>query len=113
MQKGDLGPPYIMPDDIELSFLRKFIERQAAGIPHNPRLRASGEQGYIIRDQSVESGSPVPSDQSYLDQGRRPNGIDPSDPASNHLMSLSSRPSESPLLRNPDSLLQEAASSSQ
>lgn len=40
MQKGEInGPPYIMPDNVELSFLRKFIERQAAGIPHNPRLR--------------------------------------------------------------------------
>ncbi|EJF56086.1 hypothetical protein DICSQDRAFT_164012 [Dichomitus squalens LYAD-421 SS1] len=40
MQKGEIqGPPYLMPDNIELTFLRKFIERQAAGIPHNPRLR--------------------------------------------------------------------------
>ena len=48
MQKGDIqGPPYTMPDDIELTFLRKFIERQLAGIPHNPRLRnASSEYMY-------------------------------------------------------------------
>lgn len=40
MQKGEIqGPPYIMGDHLELTFLRKFIERQAAGIPHNPRLR--------------------------------------------------------------------------
>lgn len=40
MQKGEIqGPPYVMPDHVELSFLKKFIERQAAGIPHNPRLR--------------------------------------------------------------------------
>ncbi|KAI0788333.1 hypothetical protein C8Q74DRAFT_674269 [Fomes fomentarius] len=40
MQKGEIqGPPYIMPDNVELSFLRKFIERQSQGIPHNPRLR--------------------------------------------------------------------------
>ncbi|OCH89580.1 hypothetical protein OBBRIDRAFT_804576 [Obba rivulosa] len=40
MQKGEIqGPPYIMPDGIELTFLRKFMERHAAGIPHNPRLR--------------------------------------------------------------------------
>ncbi|KAF9255861.1 hypothetical protein L218DRAFT_966880 [Marasmius fiardii PR-910] len=115
MQKGDIqGPPYIMPDDIELTFLRKFIERQAAGIPHNPRLRNSGEQGYILRDQSVESGSPGPSDQGYMDQGRRnQNGLDPSDPSSNHLMSMSTRPSESPLLRSPENMLQEAAASKQ
>ena len=133
MQKGDIqGPPYIMPDDVELTFLRKFIERQAAGLPHNPRLRNSGET-YIIRDQSVESGSPGPSDQGYMDQGRRSqNGLgeswppptnyfhsdflcstDPSDPTSNHLMSMSARPSESPLLRNPENLLQEAAASSE
>lgn len=40
MQKGEIqGPPYVMPEQVELTFLRKFIERQAAGIPHNPRLR--------------------------------------------------------------------------
>ncbi|EIW58015.1 uncharacterized protein TRAVEDRAFT_126223 [Trametes versicolor FP-101664 SS1] len=40
MQKGEIqGPPYIMPDNIELAFLRGFIERQATGVPHNPRLR--------------------------------------------------------------------------
>ncbi|EMD33359.1 hypothetical protein CERSUDRAFT_98474 [Gelatoporia subvermispora B] len=40
MQKGEIqGPPYIMPDNIELTFLRRFMERHAAGIPHNPRLR--------------------------------------------------------------------------
>lgn len=51
MQKGEIqGPPYVMPDNLELTFLRKFIERQAAGIPHNPRLRraylhtSTGEQ---------------------------------------------------------------------
>lgn len=46
MQKGDIpGPPYLMPDDMELTFLRKFIERQAAGIPHNPRLRNAFADG--------------------------------------------------------------------
>jgi hypothetical protein len=40
MQRGDIkGPPYVMPDNVELTFLRKFIERQAARVPHNPRLR--------------------------------------------------------------------------
>ncbi|VDB84716.1 unnamed protein product [Peniophora sp. CBMAI 1063] len=48
MQRGDIkGPPYIMPDDIELTFLRKFIERQQAGIPHNPRLREAFLQGRL------------------------------------------------------------------
>lgn len=28
-----------MPDHVELTFLRKFIDRHNAGIPHNPRLR--------------------------------------------------------------------------
>jgi hypothetical protein len=47
MQKGDIqGPPYTMADDLELTFLRKFIERQASGIPHNPRLRNSGDYIY-------------------------------------------------------------------
>lgn len=59
MQKGEIqGPPYIMPDNVELTFLRKFIERQAAGIPHNPRLR---------------HGQPLPSQsprtvQRYIDE---------------------------------------------
>ncbi|KAH9926535.1 hypothetical protein B0H21DRAFT_139446 [Amylocystis lapponica] len=40
MQKGEIqGPPYLMSDNLELTFLRKFIERQANGISHNPRLR--------------------------------------------------------------------------
>jgi hypothetical protein len=40
MQKGEIqGPPYVMPDHVELTFLKKFIERQAANVPHNPRLR--------------------------------------------------------------------------
>lgn len=40
MQKGEIqGPPYVMPDHVELGFLKKFIERQASGVPHNPRLR--------------------------------------------------------------------------
>lgn len=58
MQKGDIqGPPYAMPDDIELTFLRKFIERHSAGIPHNPRLRAAGENQLTLRDTSMDSVS--------------------------------------------------------
>lgn len=73
MQKGDIqGPPYAMPDDIELSFLRKFIERQAAGIPHNPRLRNSnGEHAFPIRQHSVESLSPEPSEHGFIEQKTR------------------------------------------
>lgn len=38
--KGEIrGPPYVMSDDQEFPFLRKFIERQRANVPHNPRLR--------------------------------------------------------------------------
>jgi hypothetical protein len=38
--KGEIhGPPYVMSDDQEFPFLRKFIERQTANVPHNPRLR--------------------------------------------------------------------------
>ncbi|KAH7869516.1 uncharacterized protein C8R40DRAFT_738173 [Lentinula edodes] len=109
MQKGDIqGPPYTMPDDIELTFLRKFIERQAAGMPHNPRLRNGADPGYIIRAHSVDSGSPDPSDQNYQDQRNR--GVDPTEAVNNH-MSMGSRPSDSPTLRNPDSLAQEATTS--
>jgi hypothetical protein len=77
MQKGDIqGPPYNMADELELTFLRKFIERQAAGIPHNPRLRNSvnGEPSYTHRDHSVDSFTPEPSEQSFMDQNRPQNG---------------------------------------
>jgi len=38
--KGEIrGPPYVMPEDQDFPFLRKFIERQTTSIPHNPRLR--------------------------------------------------------------------------
>jgi hypothetical protein len=73
MQRGDIkGPPYVMPDNIELSFLRKFIERQAANIPHNPRLRNPLlENRYNAPAPRLlpppPSESPEPSDDSVLD----------------------------------------------
>jgi hypothetical protein len=68
MQKGDIqGPPYTMSDNIELTFLRKFIERQAAGIPHNPRLRRiRSDQHSIIRDPSTGSPTPEPSERTFI-----------------------------------------------
>ena len=79
MQKGDIqGPPYEMPDDIEFTFLRKFIERHTAGIPHNPRLRnGMGGKLPILRDGSVESITPEASDHGYVtvaEQTRRLEG---------------------------------------
>jgi hypothetical protein len=73
MQKGDIqGPPYTMPDDVELTFLRKFIERQATGIPHNPRLRNAMQDGtYPHPDHSAESLTPEPSEQSFMDSRNR------------------------------------------
>ncbi|KAJ7216603.1 hypothetical protein GGX14DRAFT_605439 [Mycena pura] len=76
MQKGDIqGPPYAMSDDIELTFLRKFIERQAAGVPHNPRLRNGGvgavEHPYPMRRHSADSLSPEPSERAFMDQTTR------------------------------------------
>jgi len=131
MQKGDIqGPPYAMPDDIELSFLRKFIERQATGIPHNPRLRNSlGENSFALRGNSVGSITPEPSDHGFADQKprRAPAGEydfcdytsliteswldNVSDGSSSHIVQ-SSRTSGSPTLHNPDTLAQEASSSS-
>ncbi|KAH9474816.1 hypothetical protein JR316_0013282 [Psilocybe cubensis] len=110
MQKGDIqGPPYTMPDDIELTFLRKFIERQAAGIPHNPRLRnsAGGEPSYVHRDHSVDSFTPEPSEQSFMDQSRQPNDHD----SAAHM--THSRNSGSPSFRTPEGLAAEASSSKQ
>ncbi|KAF8635706.1 hypothetical protein AX15_000330 [Amanita polypyramis BW_CC] len=67
MQKGDIqGPPYTMPDDMELTFLRKFVERQATGIPHNPRLRnVLGDGDYPNRNISIDS-TPDLSNQGCL-----------------------------------------------
>jgi len=81
MQKGDIqGPPYTMPDHIELTFLRKFIERQSAGIPHNPRLRRiMGDKSFNRREPSIGSQSPEPSERGYnasdvVDHSRRVGG---------------------------------------
>jgi hypothetical protein len=79
MQKGDIqGPPYTMPDDIELTFLRRFIERQAAGISHNPRLRngIGGDSCYTQRDLSPGRFTPEQSEQGFMDQ-RPPHGTFP------------------------------------
>ena len=65
MQKGDIqGPPYVMLNDIELTFLRKFIERHNAGIPHNPRLRNGNASDWpsAHKDDSMNSGTPEPSE---------------------------------------------------
>ena len=65
MQKGDIqGPPYSMPEGIELSFLRKFIERHNAGIPHNPRLRNGNANDWaaIPKDDSMDSMTPEASE---------------------------------------------------
>ncbi|KAF8062253.1 hypothetical protein FPV67DRAFT_1507704 [Lyophyllum atratum] len=108
MQKGDIqGPPYVMPDDIELTFLRKFIERQASGIPHNPRLRNSpGDHTYPPRDHSTgDSLTPEPSDSSFVDQNQR---------VHDRLSEGSSqRNSQSPTMRTTESLSHEASSSKQ
>lgn len=55
MQKGDIqGPPYVMLDHIELAFMRKFIERQQTGVPHNPRLRSiPQEERYQITSEEL------------------------------------------------------------
>ncbi|KAF8153234.1 hypothetical protein B0H34DRAFT_722725 [Crassisporium funariophilum] len=109
MQKGDIqGPPYTMPDDIELTFLRKFIERQASGLPHNPRLRNStgGEPSYTQRDHSVDSFTPEPSEQSFMDH--RPTNTDESGAHMSH-----PRTSGSPTFRNPEGVAAEAGSSKQ
>ncbi|KAK2460779.1 hypothetical protein APHAL10511_007249 [Amanita phalloides] len=98
MQKGDIqGPPYTMSDDMELTFLRKFIERQAAGIPHNPRLRnALAEGSYSHRNISI-GGEPS---NGYV----RNSNVDSN--------SYFARALDSPL-HSGDSLSQEAASSKQ
>jgi len=89
MQRGDIkGPPYIMPDNVELTFLRKFIERQAAGVPHNPRLRKAFRENNNDDDNNhytpppprplppPPSESPEPSDDSVLDGASSDDGWD-------------------------------------
>ncbi|KAF8639146.1 hypothetical protein AX17_001635 [Amanita inopinata Kibby_2008] len=108
MQKGDIqGPPYVMPDDMELTFLRKFIERQAAGMPHNPRLRNALSDGdYSHRNISVDSATPEPRDHNYMQRATNGQDIDESS-------SYFARTIGSPLQSGGDSLTQEAASSKQ
>ncbi|KAJ7210635.1 hypothetical protein B0H12DRAFT_1330010 [Mycena haematopus] len=62
IEKGSIrGPPYAMPDHIELTFLRKFLQRQANCIPHNPRLRVNTSTAYIPPHPSpLQSGEPEP-----------------------------------------------------
>lgn len=71
MQKGDIqGPPYVMPDDIELTFLRKFIERHNTGTPHNPRLRHLGPNAQHPHiEESMEVSTPELSDSGYPPPG--------------------------------------------
>ncbi|KAJ8486817.1 hypothetical protein ONZ45_g14542 [Pleurotus djamor] len=114
MQKGDIqGPPYVMPDDVELAFLRGFIERHNAGIPHNPRLR-SGERPIHIRASSIDSMSPEPSENAFVppQKFRSTAPVEcASEASSSHLPHSSPRGSKSPSLLNIESLAQEASSS--
>ncbi|KAH7882967.1 hypothetical protein F5I97DRAFT_158005 [Phlebopus sp. FC_14] len=126
MQKGDIqGPPYVMPDDIELPFLRKFIERHNAGIPHNPRLRHLGPNAPQPpqMDDSMEVSTPELSDtgyppSNYVDQITR---LQPdSSSSSNYAQSpvTSTRPhiirtSPSPATATYEQLLQDAQTSGQ
>lgn len=107
MQKGEIqGPPYDMRDDIELGFLRKFIERHHAGIPHHPRLRAQAlsSRNMLIRPPSADSPNGEPHDDYYqrgpefMDhRGMRdgPEGMD-------RAVQSSSRTSISPSMQNMD-----------
>ncbi|KAL0058047.1 hypothetical protein AAF712_015297, partial [Marasmius tenuissimus] len=83
----------------------------SSATPLSPSVSLSTQTPSTAASSRPRSGRLSPS---YMDQGRRSqNGLDPSDPTSNHLMSVSARPSKSPLLRNPENLLQEAAASKQ
>lgn len=57
LQKGEItGPPYVMPDHLEFTFMRGFIERQRTGVPHNPRLRGlpRSEQYHIPPEELTD-----------------------------------------------------------
>ncbi|KAG8216028.1 hypothetical protein J3R82DRAFT_8022 [Butyriboletus roseoflavus] len=128
MQKGDIqGPPYVMPDDIELTFLRKFIERHNAGIPHNPRLRHLGPNAQPSHiEESMEVSTPELSDPGYpppglVDQMARlqpENASGVSSPNYAHSPGTSHRPHlirppSSPSTATYDQLIQEARASGQ
>ncbi|KAG6895013.1 hypothetical protein C0992_003530 [Termitomyces sp. T32_za158] len=123
MQKGDIhGPPYTMPDDVDIVFLRKFIERQTNGIPHNPRLRNSiGDNMYPRDHLTGDSMTPEPSDTSYPDLQHTVHGIiyfhstirKETDSQLDHLSDDSSqRYSQSPSMHSTEYLSHEANSSS-
>ncbi|KAF9224803.1 hypothetical protein BS17DRAFT_801634 [Gyrodon lividus] len=129
MQKGDIqGPPYIMPDDVDLGFLRKFIERHNAGIPHNPRLRhlgPSAPQPPQMED-SMEMSTPELSDAGYsapnlVDQIARLQPESSSSVSSPNYAQSPGTSSRSHIIRTPsspstatyDQLVQEAQTSGQ
>jgi hypothetical protein len=128
--QGDItGPPYNMPDDMELTFLRNFVERQNAGIPHNPRqvrsrrlrdrgkascpcrLRAGADRPPMMRNH-IQSPTPEPTDNYYpqvadfgVDRGifyQRLSEFDRE--CLGRPIASSSRTSISPMLRNFDGL---------
>ncbi|KIM52007.1 hypothetical protein SCLCIDRAFT_587902 [Scleroderma citrinum Foug A] len=128
MQKGDIpGPPYVMPDDVDLGFLRKFIERHNTGIPHNPRLRHLGpnasQPAHI--EESMEVSTPELSDQGYsastfVDQMARMQSESGPSVSSNYIHSPNTssrqpmvRTSTSPSTATYDQLVHEAQSSGQ
>ena len=87
--KGEIrGPPYVMSDDQDFPFLRKFIERQRTNVPHNPRLRGlspgNGHQPQLSvgvqRSETPEDSHPSTS---FVDDPARLLG--PSFPSSDHL----------------------------
>ncbi|KAF7354609.1 hypothetical protein MSAN_01374200 [Mycena sanguinolenta] len=63
MERGTIqGPPYAMADHIELTFLRKFIQRHAACVPHNPRLRGEHSFPVPLDSETAETA------QTYVEQ---------------------------------------------
>lgn len=111
MQKGDIpGPPYAMPDDLELSFLRKFIERQANGIPHNPRLRNNSPRS--VRDPTADISNFDPSNRCFAEPNQ-PMLYDRPSQTPSPGAATSSRLSHSPSLQSVDSSVNDENSSEQ
>ncbi|KAI5117898.1 hypothetical protein M0805_001555 [Coniferiporia weirii] len=97
LQKGEItGPPYVMPDHLELSFMRGFVERQRTGVPHNPRLRGlqSDPQHHIAPEDLIEDDldargspesiapSPLKSPVSAITSTARPSASTPASSSS-------------------------------
>ncbi|KAF5381834.1 hypothetical protein D9757_008336 [Collybiopsis confluens] len=78
------GSPLALPDDYELPFLREFIDRHNAGIPHNPRLR----EGLPVK-QTIDAGTSSKIENALRGQTEETSTDNPSSPSSSSIKGIS------------------------